>query len=824
MIGRLGWVLQALLSHWRRHPLQAACLVVGLWLATALWTGVQALNTQARDSYDRAAQLFGGGVQAVLVSPAGQRIDQSWFVTLRRQGWPVSPVLQGSVQVALGDGVRRLQLTGLEPLTLPNDGSLGQALSVGNRLLDFITSPGTAWLASDTLKEFRLVPGELLTLTDGRQLPPVHGDARLPPGVVLVDIGLAQQLLDAPGQLSELLVDPVFAEAEPSLPPGIPLVWEWREEGDLERLTDSFHLNLTALGLLAFVVGLFIVHAAASLAIEQRRGLLQTLRACGTSLPMLACALSLELLMLALLGGSLGVVSGFGLAALLVGDLAGSLRGLYGAQVAAMLTLDLWWWLAGLAMALLGTLAAGSGALLKALRVPLLGWSRPQAWRVAQRRSLWRLSVAGVVLWAIAVLLIRAGDGLLAGFALLAAVLLGSAWLLPLLLRMLLDIGQRFARGPVSQWFWADAQQQLSGLSLAFMALLLALATNIGVGSMTEGFRLTFNGWLDQRLAADIYLRPEHPEQGHQILDWLGSRPEVESVLPSWQVQTRIEGWPTEVSGIQDHPLYRSTWPVLEIEAEGWEALFRGESALISEQLGYSLGIGVGDQVTLMTPTGPWMLEVGGRYADYGNPRGQLLLSAGALQARWPGLELSSLGILVADGAVTDTVEVLQERFGLGSNRVLDQAALKTYSQQVFEQTFAATSALNTLTLGVAAVALLTSLLSLADARLGQLAPLWAMGLRSSSLAGLSLAQMLLLAIITWLTAIPLGKLLAWCLVDVVNVQAFGWRLPLYWFPMQWLQLGVMALLAVLLASTWPLWRILHSGTSALLRRFANDS
>lgn len=156
--------------------------------------------------------------------------------------------------------------------------------------------------------------------------------------------------------------------------------------------------------------------------------------------------------------------------------------------------------------------------------------------------------------------------------------------------------------------------------------------------------------------------------------------------------------------------------------------------------------------------------------------------------------------------------------------RVLDQAALKTYSQQVFEQTFAATSALNTLTLGVAAVALLTSLLSLADARLGQLAPLWAMGLRPSSLAGLSLAQMLLLAIITWLTAIPLGKLLAWCLVDVVNVQAFGWRLPLYWFPMQWLQLGVMALLAVLLASTWPLWRILHSGTSALLRRFANDS
>ena len=38
--------LAALLSHWRRHPLQLAALVVGLALATALWSGVQALNAE----------------------------------------------------------------------------------------------------------------------------------------------------------------------------------------------------------------------------------------------------------------------------------------------------------------------------------------------------------------------------------------------------------------------------------------------------------------------------------------------------------------------------------------------------------------------------------------------------------------------------------------------------------------------------------------------------------------------------------------------------------------------------------------------------------
>ena len=57
------WTLRALLSHWRRHPVQFFSVLTGLWLATALLTGVQALNSQARDSYARASQLIGGEPQ-----------------------------------------------------------------------------------------------------------------------------------------------------------------------------------------------------------------------------------------------------------------------------------------------------------------------------------------------------------------------------------------------------------------------------------------------------------------------------------------------------------------------------------------------------------------------------------------------------------------------------------------------------------------------------------------------------------------------------------------------------------------------------------------
>ena len=825
MIHRLGWVLRTLLSHWQRHPLQGICLLVGLWLATALWTGVQALNEQARDSYDRAASLFGEDNQSVLVSPGNQGFDQQYFITLRRAGWPVSPILQGSVTLVLHDGTagKRLQLTGIEPLSLPAQGSLVGKISQVD-LVGFLVPPGRTWIAPDTLAELGLSSGDSAQLMNGQTLPPLQSVDSVPPGMLLVDIGVAQRRLEQPGRLSQLLVEGDFAADQPPLPEQIALRWDVRGEGDLQRLTDSFHMNLTALGLLAFIVGLFIVHAAAGLAMEQRRGLLQTLRACGTSLRLVVCALLLELLVLALVGGSLGVLSGFALASLLVGDLAASLRGLYGAQVAGQLVLDSQWWLAGLAMSLAGTLLAGGSSVLKAMRLPVLAWARPQAWRDAQARSIRRLAIMGVLLLLVAGVLIFFGDGLLAGFMLLGCLLLGAAWLLPLMLSLLLRGGRQLARSPLGHWFWADSQQQLSGLSLALMALLLALAANIGVGSMTEGFRLTFTSWLDQRLAADLYLRPESQAQADSIEQWLSQQPSVQAQLPSWQVQSRVGGWPTEVSGVIDHPLYAQRWPLIESVPGAWEQLAQGRGAVVSEQLAYRLEIELGETLELETPSGIWTLPVLGRYADYGNPKGQLLVSAEQLNQRWPGLEVSSIGLLVEDEAISDLVADLQDNFELGGFSLIDQAALKRYSQQVFEQTFAATAALNTLTLGVAAVALFTSLLSLADARLSQLAPLWAMGLRPSRLAWLSLAQMLMLATLTCALAIPVGLALAWCLVEVVNVQAFGWRLPWHWFPYQWLTLAGFALLAVLLASISPVWRIVRVGPTQLLRQFAHDA
>jgi putative ABC transport system permease protein len=220
---------------------------------------------------------------------------------------------------------------------------------------------------------------------------------------------------------------------------------------------------------------------------------------------MLIGSLIVELGVLALMGGVFGVVSGYWLASVLLPDVAASLRGLYGAEV-AQLRLSPWWWFSGIGLSLLGvagrrqqsvaggTFAAAGGGQSAGLA------SGPCALVAASG-----LAGGDGVIALLALLGRQPGSG----FVLMAGLLLGAALALPVVLSAVLNQLLGRSRSVLGQWFLADCRQQLPALSLALMALLLALAANIGAGSMTAGFRQTFNDWLEQRLSAELYLNPQ---------------------------------------------------------------------------------------------------------------------------------------------------------------------------------------------------------------------------------------------------------------------------------------------------------------------------
>lgn len=798
-------VISALWSHWRRHPIQLITLLTGLALATGLWSAVQAINAEARASYKRAnAQLSFGQLDRLY--PANGSIPLSRYVTLRRNGWQVAAVLTGTLRIP----GQSYDVLGVDLLSYPNLPAIAEvSQTAGLAPVDALTAPGRLFMRPEAARNLRTQDS----------WPPVIETMSVPSKTILTDIGVAERLLNKTGQISYLLVLPNQPLNRASLTEIAPELRRVKAQATDQstRLTDSFHLNLTAFGLLSFAVGLFIVHGTVGLAFEQRRGMIRTLRALGVPLHLLTRLLLAELLVFAVIGGAIGLGLGYGIAGILLPDVAATLRGLYGAPIEGALSLRPSWVAAGLGMAICGTLAASFQALWRLSQLPLLAAPGVHAWATKGiDRPIQAIAGLGLILVGIAIFL--AFNGLIAGFIMLAGIMMGTALLLPWCLEQALRHGQSRAQSPLGEWIWADMRAQLPGLSLAMMALMLALAANIGVGTMVSSFRLTFIGWLDQRLASELYVTAKDDAQGVEIAAWLSTR--SDAVLPIRSSKTQYQDKPLFVYGIVDDPTYRDNWPLIAKTPQVWDKVSRGQGVLINEQLARREQIWPGDRITILES---WTLPIVGVYSDYGNPTAQAITSLPFLLNHLPSLPNQRFGVRIAPDKAPALARELTSRFDLPDQAVVDQGQLKSRSMAVFNKTFVVTGALNVLTLGVAGFAILTSMLTMWAQRLPQVAPVWALGITRKQLARLEVLRSLALAAMTTLLALPLGLVLAWVLLTVINVEAFGWRLPLYLFPADWIMLGLVALLAAGIAAILPALRLNRTPPADLLKVFTND-
>lgn len=786
--------LFTLLSHWYRKPLQIFAYLSGVALATALWSGVQAINLEAKISYKAAAQTLGEGRYDLIRPKQDEIISVVDYVKLRKSGWLVSPVVDGNL-----DNVR---LLGMDPLTLPSsflfaNANLNNSISDNNLFETLITNENTAKKFTTNVK--------------------LVFDKNVAPGMAVGDISLVQKLLNK-NNISYLIVNPIQPLEQKELEEIVPhlTVKNTEQMTDISQLTDSFHLNLAAFGLLSFAVGLFIVHSTIGLAFEQRRAMMRSMRSMGVSLRTLIIAISTEMLFLAMIGAVFGIVLGYLIASLLLPDVAATLRGLYGANISGTLQLRPDWWLSGLLIALLGTGLAMSSQIWQITKLPILASAKPRAWMVVTTSHFtlqMKVSVIFLILGSICTMVF---DGLIAGFALLGALLIAAAVALPALLAWCLRKFQKYANTPLWNWFWADTRQQLPGLSLALMALLLAVSANIGVSTMVSSFRLTFVSFLDQRLAPELFLQANDKAQSSKLNAFLSERG-IE-VLPLMSTETVISKQPAELFGIKIGDTYIENWRFLDALKNPWDTVKLGEAVIVNEQFARRTNLWVGDHVSIDSNL---RLPIAAIVGDYGNPKGQVIVNEKLFSNLYPQLYPARFGIRTDNPAELKSQIINQ--IGIDKNSIIDQKSLKDFSMEVFERTFLVTSALNILTLGVASFAILMSLLTLADRRVPQLSPVWALGLTRSQIGKLELFRAVLLAIFVFVFSIPTGLVLAWVLLNVINVKAFGWQLPMVLFPIEYLKLGLYAVCAAFLAATWPSLRLIKTPPSNLLKVFASE-
>ena len=138
-------------------------------------------------------------------------------------------------------------------------------------------------------------------------------------GLLITDIGTAQEVLGKVGTLDRIdLIIPEGTQKEATLkriaailPPGARV--EQRTDSAVEEMTAAFRLNLTALSMLALLVGMFLIYNTVVFSVVQQRSVLGSLRALGVTRGQIFSIILSEAGLLGIIGTAFGL--GLGLSA-----------------------------------------------------------------------------------------------------------------------------------------------------------------------------------------------------------------------------------------------------------------------------------------------------------------------------------------------------------------------------------------------------------------------------------------------------------------------------------------------------------------------------
>lgn len=842
-----GLLVRASLRHLGRHPWLTALSLVGIALGVAVVVSIDLASGSAMRAFERSTDAVAGRATHQLMGGTSGLPEQVYRDLRVRADAPISaPVVEGYVQATVGDR-RTLTLLGMDPFAESPFRDFSGSNATGD-VSTLLTEPGTVLLSARAARALGVGVGDVLPVrVAGRDkqlrvmslIAPANEDtARALESLALADLSTAQEVLGQTGRLTR--VDLILPGGEPqaeqlraTLPPGTELVRASARTGTLEQMTRAFRTNLTALSLLALVVGMFLIYNTMTFSVVQRRGLLGRLRAVGITRRELFALVLGEALVLGIVGTVAGLLLGIILGRGLVGLITQTLNDLYFVVSVRRLVLEPLTLSKGLALGLGATVLAALVPAWEAARSAPVTTLRRSTLEDVSRTRAPRLALMGLLLLASGVGMLNwPTHALLPAYVGLFGVLLGAALLVPWLterLSLLAAIPLGFTFGLLGRMAARGVRTSLGRTAVALAALMVAVATTVGVGLMVSSFRGTVMSWLEASLLADVYISPasmvarrEDASLAPGLAERLRSTPGIAGSSSLRLTHVQVNGMITDLAAVDlsrtsvrtyrfKHGDDASTWRELESSPD---------TVVVSEPLAFHRGLRVGDTVQVATDRGPHGFRVVGVYFDYGSDVGTVLMPRATYDRWFDDRGVSGVALYAAPGQDVDTLLAsVRERAGdsqallIRSNR-----SLRQMSMEVFDRTFTITQVLRLLAICVAFVGVLSALMSLQLERARELAVLRATGLTPGQLWGLVSLQTGLLGLLAGLFSMPLGVGLAYILVHVINQRSFGWTLRLAVSPETLGQALLLSLVAAALAGLYPAWKMARANPALALR------
>lgn len=844
---------------WRR-PLQSLFLVAGVAIGVAMIVAIDLANGSAQRAFALGTEtVTGRATHQILGGPSG--LDETIYTRLRRDlGYRDSaPVVEAYVVVSELDG-QPVRLLGVDPFAEAPFrsylGQAGEAEPVPDYLTTLMVEPNTVLISTAVAQRYGLAPGDTLTarlgttrhgLTIAGLLEPSDDlSRRALDSLMITDIATAQEVLGRVGRLDriDLLIpagaagDAALGDIRAILPPDARLALSSGRGGTVNEMTAAFELNLTALSLLALVVGMFLIYNTVTFSVVQRRPIIGTLRALGMTRREIYFLILLEAILLGVLGTLAGLALGVGLGRGAVQLVTRTINDLFFVVSVREVDVPLGTLLKGAAIGVVAALAAAALPALEATSVPPAGALRRSNVEERARAALPWVGTAALGLLAIGALLLIPEWSLVVAFGGLFAIIVGAALLTPLLtLGLMAGVQSVLGRaGVIARMAPRTIMRSLSRMSVAVAALMVAVSVIIGVGVMIGSFRSTVELWLEDVLQADIFVSPPSLN-ANQVLttlepglvDELAHRPGVAAAATtrgvdvaafvgqaadSEQAQTvRLVALSQDLAGADRR--YRDA--VGDWQAT-WRAITQG-GVMINEPMANRFDLAVGDALVLQTDQGRQAFPIAGIAVDFDvNP--VVFMHDPIYRRWWNDKAISAIALFVEPGVDVDALVAQlraayagREELLIRSNQGMRQNAL-----DVFDRTFAITAALQLLATLVAFIGILSTLLSLQLERVREIGVLRSTGMTRGQLWRLSLLETGLVGGSAGLLAMPTGYVLAVILIYIINLRSFGWTLEMRLEPWEFGRAFLVSLAAALVAGLYPAWRMGRIAPAEALR------
>lgn len=807
------WLLA---GEWRAHPVRALVALAAIALGIALGFGIELINEAAFSEFSAAARSLSGHAD-MQVRGKSVSFDERRYAEIAAlpEVEVAAPVLE--LDLAIPGQRTPLKILGIDSLRSAAIAPDLLGLPEEDKPFDGLMAD-TVFLSPAALQWLQLNTGDTLTVFAGAAVVKlrVAGTlvrARAGQRLAVMDIGSAQWQFQRVGQLSriDLRLQPGARTASVSaaiaaLHPSLTVVEQDDQDRRTATMSRAYRVNLNVLALVALFTGAFLVFSTQALSVLRRRPQFALLRTMGMTRHALVLQVLAEGAVLGTVGSLLGLLIGYGLAAVALSLFGGDLGGGYFPGVQPSVRLDpfmaLLFFLAGVGVALLGSLSPALEAARARPAAALKAGSEDLA--LAPLAMPWPALI--MIITGAAFTLMPPVAGLpIFGYLAIALLLVGTIALMPRLATLAFAQLAKARRGPLASLAISRLANAPNQAAIALGGVLASFALMVAMAIMVASFRVSVDDWLRHLLSADLYVRVMNGGEAgrlsareqqsiaalpavsrmevtrHQPITLDPARPAVALVARSIDAKAPERTLPmvSDTVAVAGRPVWASE---AMVDLYGWQP---------------------GQSVQLPINGALQSFQVAGIWRDYARQSGAVMMRIDDYRALSDDLSANDVALWVRQelpvSALRQQIDALPFATSLEH---AEPGEIHAISLKIFDRSFIITYLLEgvAIVIGMFGVASTFSAQTLSRER--EFGMLRHVGITRGQILALLAGEGALLASLAIMTGLVLGGCISLILVFIVNPQSFHWTMSLH---LPWSLLASVAAVLLFSAATTAL-------------------